>query len=64
MSLLYGSSIFITSFVLGIFLATGFSIKITKLVLEDFFIDIYQNFYKISLNLIHGIKPDVHEAYL
>ena len=63
-------SIFIcfTSFSLGIFLATGtsiegFSIKMTKLVLEDFIYDIYQNFYIIPLHLIRGIKPEIHEVY-
>ena len=69
--LLYGScSIFIcfTSFVLGIFLATGtsiggFSIKMTKLVFEDFFNDNYHEFYIKPLNVIRGIKPELHEAY-
>lgn len=66
----FSFSIFIcfTSFSLGIFLATGtsidgFSIKMTKIVLEDFIFDMYKNFYITPLNLIRGIKPEVHEAY-
>ena len=42
----------------------GFSVKMTKLVLEDFFDDIYVHFYKTPLNFIRGIKPEVQEAYL
>jgi hypothetical protein len=57
------------SFSFGIFMSTGtsidgFSVKMTKLVLEDFFDDIYVHFYKTPLNFIRGIKPEVQEAYL
>ena len=58
---------FIVSFTFGIFMSTGtaidgFSLKMTKLVLIDFFNDIYQ-LYKGPLKFIRRIKTDVHEAY-